>query len=98
MQDGHFAELKAAELLREKIDQLGAIESYIGTFFSKSWVNKNVLRMTDYEMEEMRKEINTEAGIEPEDGGVNLEPNSGINNEPLKGPEEDDEIGDDDEQ
>ena len=46
----------------------------------------------------MRKEINNEAGIDPEDGGVNLGPNDGINNEPLKGPEEDDEIGDDDEQ
>ena len=98
MQDGHFAELKDAELLREKLDMLGQVESYIGTFFSKEWVSKNVLKMTDYEIEEMRKGINNEAGIDPEDGGVNLGPNDGINNEPLKGPEEDDEIGDDDEQ
>jgi len=98
LQDGHFAELKDAELLREKLDMLGQVESYIGTFFSKEWVSKNVLKMTDYEIEEMRKGINNEAGIDPEDGGVNLGPNDGINNEPLKGPEEDDEIGDDDEQ
>ena len=35
LQDGHFAELKKAELLEDKINQLGNIESYIGTFFSK---------------------------------------------------------------
>ena len=36
LQDNNFAELKNAELLREKIDQLGAIEGFVGTFFSKN--------------------------------------------------------------
>ena len=84
MQDGHFAELKEAEMLKEKLDNLSQVESYIGTFFSKEWVQKNVLKMTDYEIEEMRKQINKESGIEPEDGGLNLGDNDGITNEPLK--------------
>ena len=99
MKDGHFAELKDAEILREQLDQLGQVEGYIGTFFSKSWVQKNILKMTDYEIEEMRKQINIEAGNPPDEGGVNLGDNDGITNEPLKTqPEPQEPEGDDNEQ
>ena len=72
MQDGHFAELKKAELLNDRIDTLGSIESYIGTFFSKEWVQKNVLNLTDHEIENMQAQINKEAGLDPDEGGVNV--------------------------
>ena len=72
LQDGHFAELKKAELLEDRINALGSIESYIGTFFSKQWVQKNVLNFTDAEIEDMQKQINKEAGLEPEDGGGDI--------------------------
>ena len=101
LQDNNFAELKNAELLREKIDQLGAIEGFVGTFFSKKWVQQNVLKFTEFEIEEMKKQINIEAGIPPEEGGVNLPPNDGVTNEPLQGVEQppqeqppEDDIGD----
>ena len=70
--DGHFAELKEAELLNDRINTLNNIEAYVGTFFSKQWVQKNVLRLTDLEVEEMQKQINKEANMDPEDGGINL--------------------------
>ena len=102
LQDNNFAELKNAELLREKIDQLGAIEGFVGTFFSKKWVQQNVLKLSEYEIEEMKKQMNVEAGIPPEEGGVNLPPNDGVTNEPMKAepqqePQQqpdDDDIGD----
>ena len=72
LQDGHFAELKEAEILRERLDMLGNIDSYIGTFFSKKWVQKNVLNMTEYEINDMQKEMNKESGDDVEDGGVDL--------------------------
>ena len=72
LQDGHFAELKRAELLNDRISTLGSIESYIGTFFSKEWVQKNVLNLTDHEIENMQAQMNKEAGLEPEEGGVDL--------------------------
>ena len=72
LQDGHFAELKKAELLEDRINALGSIENYIGTFYSKEWVQKNVLNMTDAEIEEMQRQINKEAGLDPEDGGVTV--------------------------
>mgnify|MGYP000906689329 CR=1 FL=1 len=57
MQDGHFTELKNAEILQNRLDMLGTIESYVGTYFSKQYVRKHVLRMNDDEIEEMDKEI-----------------------------------------
>ena len=72
LQDGHFAELKRAELLENQISSLGSIENYIGTFYSKKWVQKNVLNMTDAEIDEMQKEINVEAGLDPNEGGVDV--------------------------
>jgi len=72
LQDGHFAELKKAELMQDRINNLGSIESYIGTFYSKEWVQKNVLNMTDAEIDEMQTQINKESGIDVEDGGIDM--------------------------
>ena len=72
LQDGHFAELKKAEILKEQLDTLQTVESYIGTFFSKKWVQNNVLNMTDSEVEDMQKQINKEAGLDPDEGGVEV--------------------------
>ena len=76
LQDGHFAELKEAELLKDRLDVLQSVESYIGTFFSKRWAQKNVLNMTESEIDEMQKEMNKEAGMDAEEGGVELGPDS----------------------
>ena len=62
--DGHFAELRDAEILRERIDMLGTLEPYIGNFYSKRWIQKNVLRMSDEEIQFMTKEIEDEGGGE----------------------------------
>ena len=76
LQDGHFAELKKSEILENQLNSLQNIESYIGTFFSKKWVQRNVLNMTDYEIDDMQKEINQENNTDVEDGGVDVSPDS----------------------
>ena len=53
-----------AEILRERIDMLGTLEPYIGNFYSKRWIQKNVLRMSDEEIQFMTKEIEDEGGGE----------------------------------
>jgi len=70
LQDGHFAELKDAELLENRLNQLQTVESYIGTFFSKEYVLKKVLRMNDTEIQEMRDQIKKELDTDPLDGGI----------------------------
>ena len=72
LQDGHFAELKEAELLKDRLEVLQTVESYVGTFFSKKWIQKNVLSMTEAEIDNMQDEINKESGMDPEDGGVDV--------------------------
>ena len=72
LQDGHFAELKEAELLNDRIQTLDSIQSYIGTFFSKEYVLKNVLRMNDAEIDEMRGQIAKELETDPLEGGIDM--------------------------
>ena len=55
--DNHFSELKEAELLREKIQTLDQIQNYVGEYFSKQWVQKNILLFDDDEIERMDSEI-----------------------------------------
>ena len=87
LQDGHFAELKAAELLQGQIETLQSIEPFVGTFFSKSWIQKNVLRMTDHEIEEMKKEMKQEQESDVDDGGIDIPNNDGITRVPSFGGE-----------
>jgi hypothetical protein len=70
MEDGHFAELKDAELLNDRIQSLDGIQSYIGTFFSKEYVLRKVLNLTDAEIKEMRDQMAKELDTDPMDGGV----------------------------
>ena len=67
LQDGHFAELKKTEILESQLRSLQDIESYVGNYFSKEWVQKNVLRMTESEISEMEKQIKKESDDAPED-------------------------------
>ena len=60
IRDSHFTELKDAELLRERIQTLDQMQQYVGDFFSKEWVMKNVLQMNDGDIKNMRDQINQE--------------------------------------
>ena len=67
LEDGHFAELKEAELLKDRIDTLSQVESYVGTFFSKQFVLKKVLNMNDAQIAEMQDQIEKESAEDDED-------------------------------
>jgi hypothetical protein len=69
MKDNYFEELKQAEILREKLSTLRDVEEQIGKYFSREWVTKNVLFMSEDDMREMKKQMDKEkaAGVyEPE--------------------------------
>lgn len=57
LEDNHYAELKDAELLTQRVTLLQQIEPYIGRFYSDEWIKRNLLRMTDDEIELMDKQI-----------------------------------------
>ena len=86
LEDGHFAELKEAELLNDRIQTLDSIQSYIGTFFSKEYVLKRVLNMNDAEIAEMRDQIAKERDMDPLEGGVDIPDGSdGVTRYPQDG-------------
>jgi hypothetical protein len=58
--DNNFTELKESELLRERITTVTQVDPFIGRYFSQDWVRKNVLQMTEEEIEEMKKQIEEE--------------------------------------
>ena len=60
LQDGHFAELKQTELLRERIALANEMREYIGKFFSVDYIRKNILKQNAREVEEMDKQIRQE--------------------------------------
>jgi len=60
LQDGHFAELKQTELLRERLALANEMRDYIGKFFSVNYVRKHVLKQNEREIEEMDKQIKKE--------------------------------------
>jgi len=74
LEDGHFAALKESELLEDRINQLGSVEPYIGTFFSKEYVLKKVLHLNDAEIQTMRDQIKRELETDPLDGGIVMPP------------------------
>jgi hypothetical protein len=60
IKDNNFAELKEAELMKERLTLLGAVDPYTGRYFSQTWIQRNVLRLTDDEIKEMQEQIDEE--------------------------------------
>jgi hypothetical protein len=60
IKDNNFAELKEAELVRERLSLLGSVDPYVGRYYSMEWIQRNVLRLTDDDMKLMRKQIDAE--------------------------------------
>jgi len=73
IQDNYFTELKEAEINRERLTTLREVEDHIGTYYSREWVRKNVLRMSEEDIKEMDKQMAKETAEapdeEPEDDG-----------------------------
>ena len=58
--DNYFAELKEAEIIRERLNLASEIDQFVGKYYSLGWIRKNVLQMTEEEIEDMDKEIKAE--------------------------------------
>ena len=74
--DNHFAELKEAELIQNRLNVLAVAEPYVGKYFSVDYIRRNVLKQTDSEIVEIDQQIvaEKEAGIIPPD----VDPTTGL--------------------
>jgi len=58
--DNNFAEMRDAELLRERVTLLAQVQPYIGLYYSNVWVKRHVLHLSDEDIEEIADEIDEE--------------------------------------
>ena len=65
VQDNYFQELKEAEITKERLGTLREVEEHVGTYYSREWVLRNVLRMSEEEMGDMKDQIEAEAKENP---------------------------------
>ena len=74
--DNHFAELKEAELMQERVNIAQLVDPYVGRYYSADYVRRKILRQTDEEIIEQDKLIEEEIakGIIPEPNAVMMEP------------------------
>ncbi len=75
IRDNHFTELRDMEVLRERLQTMDMVQQYVGEYYSKEWIQKNVLMLSDEDIEKMKKEIQGENPGEPE------QPEGGDDNE-----------------
>jgi hypothetical protein len=66
LKDNNFSELKDTELMQGRLQIMQLIDPYVGTYFSKAWIKKNVLHLNEEDVEEMDGQIEEEAAQEPE--------------------------------
>ena len=59
-QDQYFEEMKNAENLRNRVDLLTQVQPFVGAYYSQEYVMKNILRMSDKEMQLMKSQIESE--------------------------------------
>ena len=60
LQDGHFAELKNTEMMRERLNLAREVRDYVGKYFSVNYVRRNILKQTEAEIKKMDAEIKKE--------------------------------------
>ena len=73
LQDGHFAELKNTELMRERLQLANEMRDYIGKFYSVDYVRKNILKQNAREIEDIDNQIKKEI-----DNGIISAPTSDV--------------------
>ena len=78
LQDGHFAELKQSEMMRERIQLVNEMRDMVGKYFSVEYMRKNVLKQSETEIAEMDKQIKQEI-----DDGIISSPFSQTDEDPM---------------
>ena len=76
LQDGHFAELKNSEMMRERLNLAREVRDYIGKYYSVAYVRKHILKQTESEMKQMDAEIKKEI-----DDGIISSPDTQVAND-----------------
>jgi hypothetical protein len=93
VKDNHFTELRDAEVFQNRLESLDRVANYVGEYFSKEWIQKNVLHLSDEDIESMNKQIDGEDDGEEEQETPDNSPTAGQKFElkPVQGDEKENE-------
>lgn len=67
-EDNNFVEYKESEVLNSRLATLQQIEAYEGKYYTRDWILKNVVRLTDNEMRELNAEYEKNKEDDDRDG------------------------------
>ena len=56
-QDAYYTESKDQEIMRSRIDLLAQVDPFVGKYVSKTYIQKNILRFTEEEIQDMDTEM-----------------------------------------
>lgn len=65
LQDGHFAELKESEMLKDRVLLADSLEKYVGKYFSQEYIRRFIFKQSEKEIKDMDKQIKAEGPYEP---------------------------------
>jgi hypothetical protein len=71
VRDNHFTEMRDMEIIRERFQTLDMASQYIGQLVSQDWVLKNILKLSDTEIQKMRSEIQSSSDDDINSDGEN---------------------------
>jgi hypothetical protein len=64
--DSYFTEAKENEILTNRLNLVNSADPYLGKYFSKKYIQKSILRMSDDEINDVVMDINNEKQMDPE--------------------------------
>ena len=60
IEDNHYAEMRDNEILQSRLSLLQLVDPYVGKYYSLEWAKKNVLQLSDEEIEEIQDQMDKE--------------------------------------
>ena len=63
IKDNNFAEMRDAELLRERVSLLSVVDPYVGRYYSAEWVRRNILQQSDEDIKLIDKQMKKEENL-----------------------------------
>lgn len=67
IRDNHFSEMRDTEMLRERLATMDQISQYVGEYFSRAWVMKNVMMMSDDDIKQMQDDLAHEGPMDDDE-------------------------------
>jgi hypothetical protein len=63
--DSYFTEAKENEIMTNRLNLVNSADPYLGKYFSKSYIQKNILRLTEEEVADINAQVEQDKQQDP---------------------------------